>query len=59
MASRWDDDEHYWVADEAMSALSKAAMRTSYRQVSFCGGVYAIQPVDRTKPGVREEAVIP
>ena len=58
-ASRWDEEEHYWVADEAMTALSKVALRTSYRQISFCGGVYVIEPVDRTKPGVREGAVIP
>ncbi len=58
-ASRWDEDEHYWVADDAMRALSGVGLRTSYRQVSFCGGVYVVEPVDRAKPGAREGAHIP
>lgn len=40
----WDEDEHYWAADETESALSRAGLRSSYRQVSFCGGVYVIEP---------------
>ncbi len=39
----WDDDEHYWAADETGTALERAGLRSSYRQVSFCGGVYVIE----------------
>ncbi|MBD3349512.1 MAG: methyltransferase domain-containing protein [Candidatus Eisenbacteria bacterium] len=42
--SLWDEDEHYWAADEAKRALSGLSLRVEYRQVSFCGGVYVIQP---------------
>jgi putative AdoMet-dependent methyltransferase len=40
----WDEDEHYWAADEAIAALAEAGLAASYTQVSFCGGVYAIGP---------------
>lgn len=58
-ASRWDEDEHYWVADDAVRALSGVGLKTSYRQVSFCGGVYVIEPVDRARRGRRVDAHIP
>jgi len=35
--------EPYWLADEAQAALQKAALRSSYRQVSPCAGVYRIE----------------
>lgn len=31
----WDQDEHYWAADEALSALAKAGLRGEYRQISI------------------------
>lgn len=42
--SLWDEDEHYWAADEARQALAGIGFRVSYSQVSFCGGVYVIEP---------------
>jgi putative AdoMet-dependent methyltransferase len=42
--SLWDEDEHYWAADEAIDALAHAGLLVEYRQVSFCGGVYVIEP---------------
>jgi putative AdoMet-dependent methyltransferase len=42
--SLWDEDEHYWAADEARSAFESAGLEVSYEQVSFCGGVYVITP---------------
>lgn len=40
----WDDDEYYWAADETMEALAGKGLRACYQQVSFCGGVYVIEP---------------
>ena len=39
----WDDDEHYWAADEAAEALASAGLDSTYNQVSSCGGVYVIR----------------
>jgi len=41
--SLWDEDEHYWAADEAIEALAAVGLTASYAQVSFCGGVYVIE----------------
>ncbi|MFH1501879.1 MAG: class I SAM-dependent methyltransferase [Candidatus Eisenbacteria bacterium] len=47
--SLWDEDEHYWAADEASDALSEAGLLVvCYHQVSFCGGVYVIGCPDGT-----------
>ncbi|MBD3368099.1 MAG: methyltransferase domain-containing protein [Candidatus Eisenbacteria bacterium] len=43
-AEAWDDDEHYWAADEASEALQAAGLESTYNQVSCCGGVYVIRP---------------
>jgi putative AdoMet-dependent methyltransferase len=40
----WDEEEHYWAADEAVPALRGAGLAAGYEQVSFCGGVYTIEP---------------
>ncbi len=43
--SLWDEDEHYWAADEFANALANVGPRViCYKQVSFCGGVYVIEP---------------
>jgi putative AdoMet-dependent methyltransferase len=39
---RWDEDEFYWSADEAIPALQRAAFDIEYQQVSSCGGVFVI-----------------
>jgi len=41
--SLWDEDEHYWAADEAIEALAAVGLTARYAQVSFCGGVYVIE----------------
>ena len=42
-ADVWDEEEHYWAADEAMVALARAGLDTEYRQSSFCAGVFIIR----------------
>ncbi len=37
------EEEPYWLADEALAALTNAGLRTTYIQVGPCAGVYAIQ----------------
>lgn len=41
-AAWWDEDEHYWAADEAISALARVRIGAQYVQVSSCGGVFVI-----------------
>ena len=41
--SLWDEDEHYWAADETIEALAAAGLTACYEQVSFCGGVYVME----------------
>jgi cyclopropane fatty-acyl-phospholipid synthase-like methyltransferase len=41
-AERWDEDEFYWVADETIAACAEVGLCVTYRQVSSCGGVFAI-----------------
>jgi ubiquinone/menaquinone biosynthesis C-methylase UbiE len=40
----WDEDECYWAADEAVKALEDEGLRAEHTQVSFCGGVFVIEP---------------
>ena len=40
----WDEDEHYWAADESIRVLSRLGLRVEYLQVSSCGGVYVMEP---------------
>jgi putative AdoMet-dependent methyltransferase len=40
----WDEEEHYWAADEAVPVLHGAGLAAGYEQISFCGGVYTIEP---------------
>lgn len=45
----WDEDEHYWAADEAVPVLHGAGLAAGYEQVSFCGGVYTIEPKEEER----------
>ena len=36
----WDEGEHYWNAEEAISACAELGFSVSYEQVSSCGGVF-------------------
>jgi len=40
------DDEFYWLADEALSALQEIGLKARYSQVSSCAGVYKIQQME-------------
>ena len=42
-ADHWDEDEHYWVADEAIAACKAAGLQATYAQVSSCGGVWVVK----------------
>jgi putative AdoMet-dependent methyltransferase len=39
----WDEDEHPWVAEDAVPALERLDFGVNYHQVSFCAGVYTLQ----------------
>jgi len=41
----WEDDEHYWAADETMAAFKEVHLHVRYTQVSSCGGVFVIEPI--------------
>jgi putative AdoMet-dependent methyltransferase len=43
LADLWDEEEYYWAADEAAAACEDAGLQVGYRQVSSCGGVFAIE----------------
>lgn len=43
-AERWDEDEYYWAADEAIAACQRAGLEARYAQISSCGGVFLIIP---------------
>jgi hypothetical protein len=42
-ADHWDEDEHYWVAGEAIAACEAAGLQATYMQVSSCGGVWVVK----------------
>jgi putative AdoMet-dependent methyltransferase len=39
-ADKWDEDEYYWAADEAIGACERVGLQATYKQVSSCGGVF-------------------
>jgi cyclopropane fatty-acyl-phospholipid synthase-like methyltransferase len=43
LAGLWDEDEFYWAADESIAVACEAGLRTSYRQISSCGGVFTFR----------------
>jgi cyclopropane fatty-acyl-phospholipid synthase-like methyltransferase len=43
-AEHWDEDEHYWAADETISACARCPFQIAYTQVSHCAGVYVFEP---------------
>ncbi|CAA9570628.1 MAG: hypothetical protein AVDCRST_MAG86-1622 [uncultured Truepera sp.] len=40
----WDEGEYYWVAEHAVPALHSVGLSVHYHQLSFCAGVYVLQP---------------
>ncbi|NOQ74715.1 MAG: methyltransferase domain-containing protein [Crocinitomix sp.] len=47
VGDRWDADEEmgYWRRDEFMDALKKHNLKATYTKISFCAGIYHIQPI--------------
>jgi cyclopropane fatty-acyl-phospholipid synthase-like methyltransferase len=43
-AEYWDEEEHYWAADETRAACAPVGLRFTYTQVSRHGGVYVFKP---------------
>jgi putative AdoMet-dependent methyltransferase len=41
------DEEFYWLADEALSALTEAGIQAEYSQVSSCAGVFVLLAANR------------
>jgi putative AdoMet-dependent methyltransferase len=41
------DDEFYWLADEALAALTEAGIQAEYAQVSSCAGVFVLLATNR------------
>jgi len=50
-ADHWDEEEHYWAADEARAACEPAGLCFTYTQVSRCGGVYVFEPTPEAARG--------
>lgn len=51
-ANHWDEDEHYWEADEAIAACKAAGLAATYTQVSPCAGVFVVRVTGESRPGV-------
>ena len=43
-SDRWDHDEHYWAADEALAAAAEAGLDGSWKAMSRCAGVFIFTP---------------
>lgn len=41
LGEQWED-EYYWIAAEAISALEQVGLKVKYVPVSFCAGAYKI-----------------
>ena len=42
----WDASEHYWIASRMIPQLEEAGFIVSYKQISFCGGVFVLRLKD-------------
>lgn len=45
-ADTWDEEE-YWIAAQALPAISQSGLEVSYLQVSNCAGIYSLRPLLR------------
>jgi putative AdoMet-dependent methyltransferase len=43
-ADTWDEEE-YWIAAQALPAITQSGLEVSYLQVSSCAGIYSIRPL--------------
>ena len=44
VGNRWDEDEYYWVAEEAICVCEDKGFYAEFEQVSSCGGIFVIKP---------------
>lgn len=42
-AESWDEDEYYWAADETIAACAGAGLEITFRQISWCTGVFVVK----------------
>jgi putative AdoMet-dependent methyltransferase len=45
----WSEAEHYWAADETISACRDMGLECVYKQVSSCAGVFVIEVVPQER----------
>jgi len=41
-AESWDEDEYYWAADETRAACAGTGLEVTFKQVSWCTGVFVV-----------------
>ncbi len=41
-AESWDEDEHYWAADETMAASTGTGLEFTFKLISWCTGVFVV-----------------
>ena len=42
-AESWDEDEDYWAGDEIISACAGTGLEVTYKQISWCTGVFVVK----------------
>ncbi|MCK6623754.1 MAG: hypothetical protein DPW09_26370 [Anaerolineae bacterium] len=42
-AEAWDEDEYYWAADETIAACAGTGLEITFRQISWCTGVFVVK----------------
>lgn len=42
-AESWDENEHYWAADEAMAASAGTGLEVTFKLISWCTGVFVVR----------------
>ena len=43
----WDENEHYWVAEQMVPALESLGLDVRFEPLSFCGGLFTLQGAAR------------
>lgn len=43
-AESWDEEEHYWAADETAAACVETSLDMTFQQISWCTGVFVVKP---------------
>ena len=42
-AESWDEDEHYWAADETMAASAGTGLEVAFKLISWCTGIFVVK----------------